>query len=100
MSTDNIKFMRLKPEYVGIGKTHKQYPIPDSIRIAPIMNLAVQDRYTNKIRDLVEGVTFSVQTFIMYSLDNESTSMEYKQRIRNTLTTIQSEYFKTINTNK
>jgi hypothetical protein len=93
----------LKPEVLAeqqLNKRRKQkklaskngtvHPVPESLEV---YSLGKPDcKFNVKLRDVLDTLTFSIQDYIIYNLDNESTSDQYKGRLRTGLAKIRDDF--------
>jgi hypothetical protein len=78
---------------IGNPNTTAADIITDSLDIA---SLGQPDcKFNDKLRDVLDTITFSIQDYIIHNLDNEATSNQYKTRIRNGLAKIRDDFINT-----
>lgn len=89
------KSINLAQQSTGNVKRKKQQnecPIPASITL--INPTPQENKFSAKIRNVLDGLTFAVQSYIIHNLDNEGTSQAYKSRLNTGLTKIQEDFIK------
>ncbi len=65
-------------------------PIPTDITfINPAPN---ENKFTAKLRNVLDALTFAVQDYIIHNLDNEATSQAYKTRLQTGLGQIRDDF--------
>ncbi len=69
--------------------------IPANLTIYEFTN-PTNHKYNVKLRDLLEGLTLSVQDYIFNECDNDGASDEFRKEVRQTLSAILSNYTKSI----
>jgi len=86
-SIDNLEKQQNKARS---KKNKKECPIPESITL---INLTPQEnKFSCKIRNVLDGITFAVQSYIIHNLDNEGTSQAYKSRLQTGLSKIREDF--------
>jgi hypothetical protein len=73
-------------------KTQNECPIPATITL--IHPTPQENKFSAKIRNVLDGLTFAVQSYIIHNLDNEGTSQTYKSRLQTGLAKIQEDFIK------
>jgi len=72
------------------AKNGKAHPVPESLEV---YSLGKPDcKFNVKLRDVLDTLTFSIQDYIIYNLDNESTSDQYKSKLRTGLSKIRDDF--------
>jgi hypothetical protein len=69
--------------------------IPANLAVYEFTN-PTNHKYNVKLRDLLEGLTHSVQEYIFNDCDNDGASEEFRREVRQTLGTILGNYTATI----
>jgi hypothetical protein len=64
--------------------------IPPSVEL--ISPMPIENRFTRKLCNIIDAVTFCVNDYIIHNLDNESASDQYKIQIRNGLGKIRDDF--------
>jgi hypothetical protein len=71
-------------------KKRSANPIPDAITL---FNPAPgENKFTGKLRNVLDALTFAVQDYIIHNLDNEATSQTYKTRLQTGLGRIRDDF--------
>ena len=71
-------------------KNPNECPIPTSLTL--IHPTPHENKFSGKIRNVLDGLTFAVQSYIIHNLDNEGTSQTYKSRLQTGLIKIQQDF--------
>jgi hypothetical protein len=77
-------------QYNAKKNKKKEHPIPVSITL--INPTPQENKFSGKIRNVLDGLTFAVQSYIIHNLDNEGTSQAYKSRLNIGLTKISEDF--------
>lgn len=86
--TDNLAQQQTKARAKKINK--KECPIPTSITL--INPTPQENKFSVKMRNVLDGLTFAVQDYIIHNLDNEATSQAYKTRLQTGLGKIREDF--------
>jgi len=92
----------LKPEYLAQVQSslsaQKHKSKRNNIITTPDCKLelaslgATNSKFNQKLRNVFDTLTFSIQDYIIYNLDNEATSDAYKTRLRSGLAKIRDDF--------
>ena len=72
------------------AKNGKAHPVPESLEVYSLGK--PECKFNVKLRDVLDTLTFSIQDYIIYNLDNEATSDQYKGRLRTGLAKIRDDF--------
>ncbi len=64
--------------------------IPEAVSLIP--PAATENKFTRKLCNVLDALTFTVNDYIIHNLDNESTSQEYKKQLLNGLGKIRDDF--------
>lgn len=88
ISQPNINRRQIKKQDVTLSEV-----IPKQLElITPIPN---ENKFSQKISNVLDGFTFYIYDYIIHNLDNESTSDKYKHKIRDGLIKIRDDFITT-----
>ena len=71
-------------------KKTNEIPIPASITL--INPTPQENKFSGKIRNVLDGLTFAVQSYIIHNLDNEGTGQAYKSQLQTGLAKIREDF--------
>jgi predicted flavoprotein YhiN len=67
--------------------------LPDSLDIASLGQ--PNCKFNDKLRDVLDTLTFSIQDYIIHNLDNEATSDKYMTKLRDGLAKVRDDFIVT-----
>lgn len=74
-------------------KKRSTNPVPTDITL--INPTPSENKFTAKLRNVLDALTFAVQDYIIHNLDNEATSQAYKTRLQTGLGRIRDDFINT-----
>jgi len=82
------------------GKKHSKKDMMELISVIPpsiqvISPAPTENKFTRKLCNVLDALTFYVNDYIIHNLDNESTSAQYKSQICNGLGKIRDDFIST-----
>jgi hypothetical protein len=84
-----------QPSKTGAKRNKKrdEKPVPAELTLVnPTPN---ENKFTGKLRNVLDALTFAVKDYIIHNLDNEATSQAYKSQLQTGLGRIRDDFIST-----